>query len=60
MRWKPINHKDFTEWHRWFAWYPVATGENEEGLVVWLEYVDRQFRYIPEIEYKRAVYRLLE
>lgn len=37
MRWK---HKTFdrSEWHKWFAWYPVVIdGEN-----VWLETVERR------------------
>lgn len=27
------------QWHRWFAWYPVRTGDHE---CRWLEYIEQQ------------------
>jgi len=44
MRWKSRND---TEWHRWFAWYPVLTEENEW---VWLEWVNRQHRWLANLD----------
>ena len=35
MRWR---YQPATEWHRWFAWYPVVI----EGQWVWLETVERR------------------
>lgn len=32
------------KWHRWFAWYPVATAHGER---TWLETVERKFIYPP-------------
>lgn len=35
MRWKP---KNLAQWHRWYAWHPVWTGDSW----VWLEDVQRR------------------
>lgn len=45
MKWFPKKdcydrEKYLSEWHKWFAWYPVKT---DIGLMVWLEFVDRKF-----------------
>jgi hypothetical protein len=39
MRWKRTNRGD---WHRWYAWRPVET---EDGTVIWLEMVERQYNH---------------
>lgn len=36
------RHDVLSNWHRWFAWYPVRLGEFE---VRWLEWVDRRGTY---------------
>jgi len=55
MKWKLL---DITQWHPWFAWYPVQI---EDGLeIYWLEKVQRKYLehsemyiYLP-LEYKRG------
>lgn len=46
MRWryKTFAEKkaEVSEWHRWFAWYPVRI----EGTAVWLERVWRRGRVV--------------
>lgn len=39
MKW-PITkvEKDLTEWHTWFAWFPVTIGNNMH----WMELVSRR------------------
>src|SRR5581483_10347916 len=49
MRWR---FKNLSEWHRWFAWFPVRL--DDVGVTVWLEYVERRFdacanRYYREV-----------
>jgi len=42
MRIKTPARRDrgpLTEWHGWFAWYPVKIGEN---LWAWVEWVERR------------------
>jgi hypothetical protein len=58
MRWKTEIH-DPSEWHRWFAWYPVEFVDDIEGhkVTVWLESVERRQKKFPlllvsEIEYE--------
>jgi len=36
---KPV--KDYTEWHKWFAWYPVMVKPGDT-YIVWLESVERR------------------
>lgn len=36
MKWKAKQEKDTSEWHTWFAWYPVRT---IGGIRVWWENV---------------------
>ena len=38
-----------SQWHNWFAWYPVRVGSNE---CRWLETVERKRHYISRVEYK--------
>ena len=43
MRW-PKHQKRWsrvTDWHKWFAWYPVTIGDTR----VWLEVVSRKLSY---------------
>ena len=35
------------EWHKWFAWYPVFTGDS----YVWLDYVNRCGAYDEGLAY---------
>jgi L-asparagine transporter-like permease len=63
MRLKLNLSNDFrntTDWHRWFAWYPVLIGEE----IVFFEYIQRKFEEKPydawtfsryTAEYKNAV-----
>ena len=32
-----------TQWHRWFAWYPVHVGPHD---CRWLEFVERRMEYV--------------
>ncbi len=36
---------DKTEWHPWFAWYPVVVYYDSNKVWVWLEKVDRKRNY---------------
>ena len=36
-----IKLKNKTQWHRWFAWYPIRI----EGKLIWLRFVERQVGY---------------
>ena len=52
MKFNCRNEKKFkalTEWHLWFAWYPVKA-ESEDGSIctVWLQYVQRSYRTYAE------------
>jgi len=38
MKWRNIEQPNLYEWHKWFAWYPVAIGLKK----VWLEWVLRK------------------
>jgi len=42
-----VKKKDITEWHRWFAWYPVriTKGTNKTSEVVWLQFIKRRGHY---------------
>lgn len=33
------RYERLSEWHRWFAWYPVRVGSHD---CRWLEYVERR------------------
>lgn len=39
MRFKLRTHRDYTNWHKWFAWHPMIV----EDHFVWLEYIDRKW-----------------
>lgn len=39
---RPSRHQRITQWHRWFAWYPVRIAD---GDCRWLEYVERKATY---------------
>jgi len=48
------QHTDITEWHRWYAWYPVRVSSWREATpnetlnkscIVWREYVWRKIHY---------------
>jgi hypothetical protein len=36
------THDDRSQWHRWFAWYPVIVWIDGERRRVWLRYVQRK------------------
>ena len=37
----------YTNWHKWFAWYPITIFErNERKVKLWLEYVERKGRIV--------------
>jgi hypothetical protein len=36
-----LRRKRNRGWHRWFAWHPISVGD---GVIVWLETVERQLR----------------
>ncbi len=43
-----------TEWHKWFAWYPVTIGETDDGnrkVNVWWQYVYRKGTFIVGFDY---------
>lgn len=56
MRWYPLSNRlenwldasnrAKSEWHDWFAWYPVkasrVVGNHTEVVAIWLEHVQRQ------------------
>jgi len=48
MIWKSRKtHKSkkeyYTNWHKWFAWYPITIGESDgRKIKLWLEYVERR------------------
>ena len=35
--------REWCTWHSWFAWFPVRLGS---GDIVWLERVERRFKYV--------------
>lgn len=37
----PKPPKDKTQWHHWFAWYPVRVGP----FIVWLAFVERRGKF---------------
>jgi len=39
---KMIEKRDRSQWHKWFAWYPVKCADLP-GFYVWLEPVWRKF-----------------
>ena len=47
MRYNPINEK-LTNWHDWFAWYPVQVKNYEtmQWQWVWLETLKRKGTYV--------------
>lgn len=36
------DNTDETEWHDWFAWYPVRFDYEHGKVLVWLETVERK------------------
>lgn len=45
MKWTLGPKKDYSEWHRWFAWRPVPLYQRpyrEPRQWVWLEWVERR------------------
>jgi hypothetical protein len=36
--------KDIDQWHRWFAWCPIADSDNGVGWT-WLETVERRWNH---------------
>lgn len=47
------RRKRLTQWHRWFAWFPVKVGDHD---CRWFEFVERRFSY-DEGEFYWAEYR---
>ena len=41
MNWRIKKYRDDTQWHRHFAWLPVATYDRK--FRCWLEPVDRRY-----------------
>lgn len=43
MIWK---NKDYSIWHRWFAWYPIQMKIDDEWHTVWLQFIERRNRHV--------------
>ncbi len=39
--WK-VKEKRLSNWHRWFAWYPINIEIGEKECIFWLQYVQRR------------------
>lgn len=39
MKWLTAGPFRGEAWHRWFAWFPVCTGD----CTVWLQFVERRY-----------------
>ena len=69
MRWTKRNKSyKYTQWHKWFAWYPVMM---QEDRYIWLEIILRKqdhdieycwfdrMLFVPTYEYKECIFDLL-
>ena len=57
MRWnKVFDNRDLSEWHIWFAWYPIFLWD--DNVWVWLENLEKRKYY--SFESSTTDYRLME
>jgi len=45
MKIKLPKERDRSEWHKWFAWYPVYVRKYDERFIVWLQTIETSTLY---------------